>query len=218
MLLVALISACSAKPDIVKHPADFDGTGNNEVYVVSHGWHTGLILPAEPIQARMPALKRRFGDTLYIEFGWGDKGFYEAQTITFGLAVRAIFWPTPSVMHVVAIPEDVHRFFPASDIENLCLSDSELASLVTFIRNSFYHDSNGNVVEQRNGLYGDSQFYTGMGDYYLMNTCNKWTAKGLKSAGMDLSTTFKLTSDSVMSYVKDAKRDLAQVDALSVCR
>ncbi|MGF1760774.1 DUF2459 domain-containing protein, partial [Photobacterium sagamiensis] len=45
------------------------------------------------------------------------------------------------------------------------------------------------------------QFYKGVGDYHLMNTCNQWTAKGLKSTGMDISPTFKLTAGSVMKYV-----------------
>jgi len=215
IITVIVLSACSAKPDIVKHPEDFTGTGRNQVFVVSHGWHTGLILSAAPIQERMPALKQRFGNTLYIEFGWGDKGFYQAKEITSGLTLRAIFWPTESVMHVVSVPEDVYAFFPASDIEKLFLSDSEFASLMLFIENSFYKDGSGNLVELKNGLYGDSQFYKGVGDYYLMNTCNKWTAKGLKSAGMDISTTFKLTAGSVMDYVKDLKLATAVV---SLCR
>ena len=41
-----------------------------------------------------------------------------------------------------------------------------------------------------------------------MNTCNKWTAKGLKSAGMDISPTFKLTADSIMDYVKEYRQTL----------
>jgi len=215
IITVIAISACSAKPDIVKHAEDFTGSGRNEVFVVSHGWHTGLILSAAPIQERMPALQQRFGNTLYIEFGWGDKGFYQAKEITSGLTLRAIFWPTESVMHVVSVPEDVYAFFPASDIEKLCLSDSEFVSLAEFIINSFYRDNKGRVVELKNGLYGDSQFYKGVGDYYLMNTCNKWTAKGLKSTGMDISTTFKLTAGSVMGYIKDLK--LRSVVA-SICR
>jgi len=42
-----------------------------------------------------------------------------------------------------------------------------------------------------------------------MNTCNKWTAKGLKSAGMDISPTFKLTADSIMDYLKENRQALA---------
>jgi hypothetical protein len=45
-----------------------------------------------------------------------------------------------------------------------------------------------------------------------MNTCNKWTAKGLKSAGMDISPMFKLTAGSVMSAVIENSRVLTNGD------
>ena len=87
--------------------------------------------------------------------------------------------------------------------------------LISFIENSFYKQSNGDIVPLKNGIYGDSQFYKGEGDYYLMNTCNKWTAKGLSSAGMDISTTFKLTAGSIMDYL--LKQNIALADGSSGC-
>jgi len=171
--------------------------------VVNHGWHTGLVLPAKEIQARLPGLKKRFRNTPFIEFGWGDKGFYQANEITTGLTFRAMFWSSGSVIHAVAVPDDVFQFFPNSDVQKICLSDAGASSLIDFIANSFSRNALGQIVEQKNGIYGDSQFYDGVGVYHLLNTCNKWTAKGLSSAGFDISTALKLTAGSVMNYVHD---------------
>ena len=71
------------------------------------------------------------------------------------------------------------------------------------------------MLALKNGIYGNSQFYKGVGDYYLMNTCNKWTAKGLKSIGMDISPIFKLTADSIMTYIKGINQGL-KVDDQSI--
>lgn len=150
----------------------------------------------------MPELKDRFGDIRSIEFGWGDKGFYQSKEITSGLTLRAIFWPTESVVHAVSVPQGVYEYFPSSDIKELCLNNEELESLVSFISNSFSKSIDGKVKELKNGIYGNSQFYKGVGDYYLMNTCNKWIAKGLRSTGMDISTTFTLTASSVIGYLE----------------
>ena len=174
---------------------------DDEVFVVSHGWHTGIVIPATLIVSRIPELKHRFGNTRFIEFGWGDKGFYESTEITTGLTIQAIFWPTESVMHVVAVPQNPYSYFPDSQVEMICLNSNEYSSLARFIENSFSKDEHGHIIPTKNGIYGDSQFYKSVGDYYLMNTCNKWTAKALKSAGMDISTTFKLTAGSVMDFV-----------------
>lgn len=204
LLLLAVLFGCSSKPHAVKSQKPFSGTGSHEIFVVSHGWHTGFVVPARVIQQEIPKLKDRFSRSQFLEFGWGDRGFYQALEITSGLTIKAIFWPTESVIHAVSVPGDPNKYFSTSEIENIYLSDSEFASLINFIENSFYKDTNGEVVELKKGIYGDSQFYKAVGDYYLMNTCNNWTAKGLKSLGMRISPTFKLTAGSVMSYLKEA--------------
>ena len=201
LLIIIILAGCSTKPYIVSYTEEFEGSGQNEVYVVSHGWHTGFVIPAPEIQGVIPGLEKRFGDIPYIEFGWGDKGFYQAKETTLGLTLRAIFWPTESVVHSVAVPQKVEEYFSNSEVAKLCLSDGELSALIGFISRSFFRDKSGNLLELQKGIYGDSQFYSGVSDFYLVNTCNRWTAKGLKSIGMDISPTLKLTAGSVMNYL-----------------
>ena len=197
-----VLSGCSTQSYVVKQPVEYDNSTASEIYVVSHGWHTGFVIPSGDIYSEIPELEARFGDIRYIEFGWGDKGFYQAKEITSGLTLRAIFWPTESVVHAVAVPSRVYESFPNSEIERVYLNRSDLDSLVSFISSSIYKDESGKVLELKSGIYNDSQFYKGIGHYHLMNTCNKWTAKGLKSAGMNISPTFKLTAGSIMKFLR----------------
>jgi len=217
LLIIIILAGCSSKPYIVSYAEEFEGSGQNEVYVVSHGWHTGFVIPAPEIQGVMPELERRFGNTPYIEFGWGDKGFYQAKETTLGLTLRAIFWPTESVVHSVAVPQKVEEYFSNSEVAKLCLNDGELSALIGFISSSFYRDRSGNLLELQKGIYGDSKFYSGVGDFYLMNTCNRWTAKGLKSIGMDISPTLKLTAGSVMNYLTKANTALT-IELTRACK
>ena len=217
LLIIIILAGCSVKPHILGSAKEFEGSGQNEVYVVSHGWHTGFVIPAPEIQGVIPELEQRFGNTPYIEFGWGDKGFYQAKETTLGLTLRAIFWPTESVVHSVAVPQKVEEYFPNSEVPKLCLSDGELSALIGFISSSFYRDKNGNLLELQKGIYGDSKFYSGVGDFYLMNTCNRWTAKGLKSIGMDISPTVKLTAGSIMNYLTKANTALT-IESTRTCK
>jgi len=217
LLIIIILAGCSAKPYIISYAEEFEGYGQNDVYVVSHGWHTGFVIPAPEIQGVIPELELRFGDTPYIEFGWGDKGFYQAKETTLGLTLRAIFWPTESVVHSVAVPLKVEEYFSNSEVAKLCLSDGELSALIGFISRSFFRDKSGNLFELQKGIYGDSQFYSGVGDFYLMNMCNRWTAKGLKSIGMDISPTLKLTAGSVMNYLTKANIALT-IESTRTCK
>lgn len=198
-----LLSGCASNPGVVRNAAPDVGPARHQVYVVSHGWHTGFVVPASPLQDAVPQLEQRFPSAPYIEIGWGDKGFYQAKEITSGLTLQAMFWRTDSVIHAVSVPANPDKYFKNSEVERLCLSDSQLSSLIRFITDSFHKEADGSVVPVKNGLYGDSQFYRGVGYYYLMNTCNTWTAKGLYSAGMDISPTFTLSASGVMDYLRD---------------
>jgi uncharacterized protein (TIGR02117 family) len=191
------------QPVAVEHTPETTPFRYHSVYVDSHGWHTGFILPADAVSNALPFLSERFTDhPAYFEFGWGDKGFYQSHEVTTGLTLRAMFWSAGSVMHVVAVPVSPHSYFPDSQLEELKLSDNELHDLVAFLSRSFARDASNNPIALQQGLYGDSQFYQAVGDYFILNTCNKWTAKGLKSAGRDIATPFKLTAGSVMEYLK----------------
>ncbi len=203
LILLLSISACSDTPKIVQYPDSYTGHGENEVYVVSHAWHTGFVIPSTKVYEAVPSLEDRFGGSANIEFGWGDKKFYQAKEITAGLKIRAILWPTETVVHAVAVPGNVRDYFANSQMELLCLSDKELTSLVDFVSNSFRKNRSGEVEQLSKGIYGDSQFYKGAGNYHLLNTCNEWTAKGIKSIGMDIFPATKFTAESIMTYLSE---------------
>ena len=198
VLLSAFVSGCSTYPKVVEPAQVLQGKAVT-IQVASHGWHTGIILPAELIYSRIPELEARFMGADFLEIGWGDAGFYQANQITSGITFRAIFLPTDSVVHVVGLDEPASLYFSNSLVKPVQVDQANLDSLLSFVSNSFERDAQGGLIELRKGIYGDSQFYAGEGSYYALNTCNKWTAKALYSAGVDLSPLFKLTASSVMS-------------------
>lgn len=213
--IIFMLPACYSNSSAVKPVDEKNAVRGEEIFVVSHGWHTGFVVPAKQIQNRLPKLRERFSGAPYIEFGWGDEAFYQAKETTIELVLKASLWPTESVIHAVAVPEKANEYFPNSEVIRLCLGPAEYSSLINFISNSFYKNAKGEVLHLNVGIYGDSQFYKGVGNFSLMNTCNKWTAKGLQSAGMDISPTFNLTADSVMRYLAIYKQSPS---ARLICR
>jgi uncharacterized protein (TIGR02117 family) len=205
-----LVVACASDPAAVQRAEAIPPDAPVAVYVVGHGWHTGLVVAAGDIQARLPALKARFGDVPYVEFGWGDKAFYQAEEITAGMVIKATLWPTAAVVHAVAVPVNPDAYFLHSEVHGLCLSSAGYDALLRFVAGSFRPSEAGGLAPLGRGLYGDSQFYEAVGDYTLFNTCNTWTAKGLKSAGFDIDPASKATASSVMRYLRT--RDLTADD------
>lgn len=215
---VLFLGACSSAPPAVEPPLPFSGSGNQAVYVANHGWHTGIVVPAAALPESLTGVRKRFGNAPWLEFGWGDKDFYQARTMTFGLALKAALWPTNSVVRVVGITDDLPRYFAATGVAKLCVTPGELSSLMDFLSGSFARDEAGKLIAEAGTATRTSQFYDGVGRYHLLNTCNNWTAKGLVSLGMDVSAAFKWTSGGVMQYLhKQRTADvLSRVDNPSV--
>ncbi|WP_111741947.1 TIGR02117 family protein [Leminorella richardii] len=215
--LILLITGCSSQPRVVLPEGDTATSVHKQIYVTSHGWHTGIVVPAREMNEALPALTERFKGVMWYEIGWGDKGFYQAQEVTSGLTMQAMFWSSGAVMHVVSIPMSVERYFPNSELIAVNLTDVQLNSLLAFIAQSFERDEEQRVIVLKKGIYGNSQFYGAKGRYSILNTCNKWTAKGLKSAGMDINPTFKLTASSVMDFLQAEQSQHVPSDEALTC-
>lgn len=179
----------------------------DEVYVISHGWHTGIAIKADDLNTLIPDLAERFKHVKYYEIGWGDAGFYQANEITTELTLRAMFWSSGSVLHVVGFNDDPKQFFYKSDVQKIKTGHDNYLHLLEFLQSSFKTDLKGKIMREKQSIYADSQFYSGVGTYQLFNTCNKWTAKALYSNGMDINPMLKLSSSSVMHSLNQTCHD-----------
>lgn len=204
-----VLAGCSGAP----YPVAFSPVANEQrphrVFAVSHGWHVGLVLPAAPLVARLPALKERFANASYFEIGWGDKGVYQSEEITARLILQAMFSSTGAVMHVVSLPPSADApfdTFTSSEVVEFCASERELASLNQFVQQSFLKSTIDQLIATKPGIYGNSQFYEATGRFHLLNTCNKWVAKGLLSMGLGVDPTLALTAGNVLNQLKSSGR------------
>jgi len=199
LILLFLLTSCASPIKNLYEPNSYDNI--KTIYVVSHGWHTGIVISSSDIKGGMIPEKLDFSGDKYIEFGWGDEGFYQAPEITFNLALKAMFVPTDTVMHVVGFSNPVIESFPESEIVMLKISEVGLNKVITMIHNSFDREGNNKASSNMNGLYGNSKFYKAKGHYHIFKTCNNWTAKILRSSGFPISDLISGASGSVFTQI-----------------
>lgn len=201
LTLCSLLVGCSI-PAVRDDGAVCVGGPEHTVFVVNHGWHTGLALSYPEARPYLPMIGDTFAGSSYLEIGWGDEGFYRSKEITIGLTLKAIFWPTDSVLHLVEVPIQPQNYFPESEVKRVRLGQPGFTRLMSYIQASFKVDAEGRAIELSEGNYGRrSRFYRAKGTYYLFNTCNSWTERALESGGMEASITPTLTASGVMSQI-----------------
>ena len=201
ILLCATCSACATgaiENDIPTETSDTSRT----IYLVSHGWHAGIVIKRSDISSSIWPEQGDFPGNKFLEVGWGDSDYYQTPDPHLGIILKAGLLPTPSVLHIVGFNAPVTSYFTASEIIEIGLSESGFNALCSYIASSYLKDQAGNSIALGSGLYGNSRFYRSHESYHLFNNCNAWSARALKRAGQPIDPSSIMTVDDLMSRVR----------------
>lgn len=172
------------------------------VHVVSHGWHSGIIVPAALADAHDWPVRREFPQARYFEVGWGDRAFYQATDPGGWMGLRALLWPSPGVLHIVALHEPPAAAFPGVPVVALRVSSAGAQRLAAAIAASHARGADGASIGLAPALYGQGRFYASVERFHLFATCNVWVARRLRDAGLDLRPPFALTPGMLYAQLK----------------
>ena len=161
-----------------------------EAFVISNGVHTdyvfpmrssgvdwSLLFPARQFRAAPP-------DAEFIAIGWGDREFYlhtpNWSDLTVARALSALRGANRAVLHVSWL----RRADLGADTYRLPLGPAQYARLADWVRGAL---PGGQAVPIDGAHYGrNDAFYEASGGYHLFETCNTWTGRGLREAGIPM--------------------------------
>lgn len=137
----------------------------------------------------------------YLSFGWGDRDFYMStpswKNLKLSTTFKALFLPTPSVMHVKGY-EVIPNYL---EVKCIKINQKDYWQLINFIKSSFQLDANGRQIRLGNGNTDNAGFYAAKGSYSILRNCNSWTSEGLRKA--DVNTPFlSELSSAIMLHLK----------------
>ena len=156
------------------------------IFVEDNGIHTGIVMPvsAAGVYWRGTFPARDLADPRYAGFdhvavGWGDRAFY-VETPTWAdinpiLMLRAAIGSSRTVLHVEHVPAPP----TGNAVRAIMLTPDQYRRLAAFVRGTM--GTGGKVA----GGYGpDDAFYDARGTYSAVTTCNEWTGRALRQAGV----------------------------------
>lgn len=165
--------------------------GKRVIYLVSHGWHVGLVVDRE-------AFAEPLGEGRYVEIGWGDGDYYPARRGTVRLALRAAFCSRFSLLQVVGFDAPVTEMFPDSKILETTLSPQGFAALARYVDAAFVLDGDGRRIAAGPSQYGSGAFYLAHGRYRLADNSNTWAARALAVAGCPIDADSVITAGALL--------------------
>ena len=199
VLMSLLVFACASPPNNL-FPPDPDEPPRT-IYLVSHGWHAGIVISRADIPAGIWPQHHDFHAAEYLEVGWGDKDYYMTPNSNLGIILKAGLLPTASVLQVVGFSIPVTSYFPLSEVIRIDLSAAGLKRLCRYIENSYARGENTLSQPLGPSLYGEGQFYLSRETYHAFNTCNAWTARALREAGCPVTPAANLRVETLLTNV-----------------
>lgn len=182
LLCVAGCATLVADPD-TRPPWPPSPVGVKTIYVLSHGWHTGIAVKQVDLPEALWPEQADFAGMTYLEFGWGDEDFYRARDVSFAMTLKAALTPTDAVLHVAGFDQSVLEYFPHSGVVELEVSGPGLRGLAQYLTDSIDRGDAQRAVALGPGLYANTRFYKATGTYSLFNNCNHWTARAVWMTG-----------------------------------
>ena len=174
------------------------------IYLINHNnWHTGIAFKMKDLSPNIWPEIGDFEGFTYLEVGWGDKDYYQDPEPNLWVTLKAVLWPTDSVLHVLGFNSPVEQFFSESEIIELELSDKGFAYLSKFIHNTYARNELEELIELGEGKLNNSLFYLAKGKFHLFNTCNVWTAQAIRSAGFPITPFYSISAGNLVYQVKD---------------
>lgn len=162
------------------------------VYLRTNGVHTWIVVPkvTPVIDWRRYAPGEHLGDPRWgaadhVAFGYGNREFYLNTPTWADLSPRtaalALFGSGPSLLHV----EHDHRPQPDEYTRPIRISMGQYRRLADYIRRRFRLDPQGRTMPLiGRGYNGWDMFYEANGGYSFVMTCNEWTGRALRHAGI----------------------------------
>ena len=179
------------------------GEQQHSIYVSKLGWHTGVVVPAYALPDSLWGEDNSFADTTFLEIGWGDADFFPSDRFNVWYALKAMFFPTPSVMHVNPIHRPVEEYYYDTEAVRINMNDEQLEGLVQFLIEEFELDQEGRAIPDADGFYAESQFYKSSSYYYFPNNSNVWAARAIRRAGFSLRPIWYQTTGWVLNKMED---------------
>lgn len=176
------------------------------VYIVQVGWHAGLVVESEHLGAAFPE-HEQMPEAKLLKIGWGDDKYYPDPDPSFWVLLRATFWPSRSVLHVVGLDIPVENYFPRSEVITLYLSEEGMEKMEEFLAGYFRTDDDGQPIYHSFGRYSNSAFFKSKGRYYIPKTSNVFTARALRSAGVPITPVYGVTARNVMRQARSIAQD-----------
>ncbi len=211
LVLGACANMAGPLPPAIEPLADA-GPPRTSVAVVQRDWHTDICLRVDDANTWVDALARGFDDATVLCFGFGERQFVVERRHD-PLTMIGALMPSQATVLMTVLRAAPEAAFGSHNVVEVPVDDTGLAGVQRYLRNSLETGVDGAPRRLADGPYAGSAYFAASGTYDALHTCNTWTARALRSAGL-ADVPDVLFAGSLMREVRHALKAKAPVGVM----
>jgi uncharacterized protein (TIGR02117 family) len=182
--LVIFLSGCASAPPVKNIPVT---NTKHTIYFIYRGWHTSILLDANPLIARIPQLGTDLKNQKYVRVGWGDGDYFTGKNKSFTSATKALVASGYSAIQFLPYDYEPFAEIPEETRVPIAISDQGLRDLTRYVSDTIETDAAGRLI--RLPAFGDATglFFQATNSYGVFSNCNTWSANALRAAGLPIA-------------------------------
>jgi uncharacterized protein (TIGR02117 family) len=196
-LVAVVVAACTTASGV---PVA-DSPRDQRIYVTSNDWHTRLVVATDDLPVGLLPERADLAPAGWLAIGWGDQAYYPMPDPPRRLALKAAFLPSASVVHLIPMAAPP-RSFAGFEVLEIRVSGEGLGAMLAAIDAEFERQGQARAPIAAPGLYPESLFYPATGTFHIFNTCNRWVARKLQTAGVPIRAFGVITAEDLMRQLR----------------
>ena len=182
------------------------------VWMIADKIHTGMVFPYDWLLESGFVPPDGFGHPEYVSLSWGNRTAYVEKGLhSPGKFLRAMFYPSPSVMELIPIKYYVVDTCPHQRIWRKLVPRETGPDLAAFLNDCSTRDASGKPIVCGTSSWGGGVLLESRHHYFIPRMCNTWTGQVIESMGGNVNPWFGITADGVIRQAEKPRNGYEQI-------
>jgi hypothetical protein len=169
------------------------------VWMIADTLHTGMVFPYDWLVENGLRPPPNFPKANYVSMSWGNREAYvQTAWLTPWQAVRAMCFPSPSVMEMIPFDYDVVPVCHEQRIWKSVIPRDRGRQVAEFLNGCVRYDAEGNPIIVGPSSWGVGILMESRWSYYIPRVCNVWTAQAIEACGGEMHLWGTMTANGII--------------------
>lgn len=182
------------------------------VWLLADELHTGMVFPYDWLLESGFRPPKGFPKARYVTLSWGNREAYVQEAwLTPGQAVRALCWPSPSVMELIPFDYEVVEVCPYQRVWRKLVSRERGPAVASFLNGCARQGPDGRPWSVGKSSWGSGVLLDSPHSYFLPRICNIWTLQAMEACGCVIHPWGGLTASGVIRQAEKPRNGFEKI-------